>query len=409
MMMMMMIFYQRRNQRATPQEQLHLLCMKEFTVKKETLQLREFEEDLVCQYKFYLEDLEQTIKDWKQKRSQAVSLQKGLAEVAIKCICVLLVALPHFSFQQGQSQDKLGQASLAVVKVISGMVKGRNYNVLNCLLCLRKKEVEMKKDAAPKKKLMSCEEKRTHLSRMQQKWKKAEEKLQKELLEAEASESKEKMIKLHTETLKKAQKPILLPSVLEGLAKFAHLINLEFLDDLLVLYGLITSGDLTYRKSLHCILTSSQDKVSDVLNIDPLKFYNHLYITLLTLHAGEISSFPKCIYLNRFKVKIHRLSHFHPVVRKFAAHLMKGAPSEGSGALSMELSRKTPVQLFEDYSVKDMSFNPSVSGPPSKKKEHFTIGDAFLDSELKTQIDAALQNASERADESRLHITAGNQ
>lgn len=26
-------------------------------------------------------------------------------------------------------QDKLGQASLAVVKVISGMVKGRNYNV----------------------------------------------------------------------------------------------------------------------------------------------------------------------------------------------------------------------------------------------------------------------------------------
>ncbi|XP_042623126.1 nucleolar complex protein 3 homolog [Cyprinus carpio] len=225
----------------------------------------------------------------------------------------------------------------------------------------------MKKDTAPKKKLMSCEEKRTHLSRMQQKsscpqqWKNAEEKLQKELLEAEASESKEKMIKLHTETLnivfliyfrilKKAQKPILLPSVLEGLAKFAHLINLEFLDDLLVvLYGLITSGDLTYRKSLHCILTSSQDK-----------------------------------------------RHFHPVVRKFAAHLMKGAPSEGSGALSMELSRKTPVQLFEDYSVKDMSFNPSVSGPPSKKKEHFTIGDAFLDSELKTQIDAALQNASEQ-------------
>ncbi len=99
-------------------------------VKKETLQLREFEEGLVSQYKFYLEDLEQTVKgtssalcsylpispfvlltiiwsdavsDWKQKkqkRSQAVSLQsyKGLAEVAIRCICDLLVALPHFNF-----------------------------------------------------------------------------------------------------------------------------------------------------------------------------------------------------------------------------------------------------------------------------------------------------------------------
>lgn len=31
-------------------------------VKKETQQLREFEEGLVSQYKFYLEDLEQTIK-----------------------------------------------------------------------------------------------------------------------------------------------------------------------------------------------------------------------------------------------------------------------------------------------------------------------------------------------------------
>lgn len=86
-------------------------------------------------------------------------------------------------------------------------------------------------------------------------------------------------------------------------------------------------------------------------------------------------------------------------MRKFAAHLMKGAPSEGSGALSMELSRRyrdkthfhqlmvfqdeyegfhsisavcrTPVQLFEDYSVKDMTFNPPIAGPPSKKKVFF--------------------------------------
>lgn len=34
-------------------------------MKKETQQLREFEEGLVSQYKFYLEDLEQTIKGTK--------------------------------------------------------------------------------------------------------------------------------------------------------------------------------------------------------------------------------------------------------------------------------------------------------------------------------------------------------
>ncbi|KTG33612.1 hypothetical protein cypCar_00012812 [Cyprinus carpio] len=493
-------------------------------VKKETLQLREFEEGLVSQYKFYLEDLEQTVKDWKQKkqkRSQAVSLQsyKGLAEVAIRCICDLLVALPHFNFHNNivvmvvplmrdsvkkvsemccgavsklLKQDKLGQASLAVVKVISGMVKGRNYNVKPEVLCREHTGAELsslsenKRSGNEERYRRYCAKKEVHVLQGE-----ADKFVQDAAEEAEASESKDKKIKLHTETLnivfliyfrilKKAQKSILLPSVLEGLARFAHLINLEFFDDLLsVLYGLITSGDLTYRESLHCILTSFHilSGQGDVLNIDPLKFYNHLYKTLLTLHAGGrnedtaivlqcldvmltkrrkqvtlqraqgflkrlstlslhllpdssvgilaanralMHTFPKCdilldnemqgsgVYLPELDVpeycnpqntalwELHLLKrHYHPMVRKFAAHLMKGAPSEGSGALSMELSRRTPVQLFEDYSVKDMSFNPPVAGPPSKKKEHFTIGDAFLDSELKTLINAALQNESE--------------
>ncbi|XP_056626651.1 nucleolar complex protein 3 homolog [Triplophysa dalaica] len=496
-------------------------------VKKETQQLREFEEGLVSQFKFYLEDLEQVVKDWKQKKlksSRAVSLEsyKGLAAVAIRCICELLVALPHFNFHNNiivmvvplmndadkkvsemcceavrtlLKQDKMGQASLAVVKVISGVVKSRNYNVkpeiLKVLLSLRIKEVDMKKDAkdiAPKKTFMTLKERKMNLSRMKRKWKKAEEKLEKELLEVEASESQGLKIKLHTETLnivfliyfrilKKAQKSVLLPAVLEGLAKFAHVINLEFFDDLLaVLHSLIVTGDLTYRESLHCILTSFHilSGQGDVLNIDPLKFYSHLYKTLLTLHAGGanedmsivlqcldvmltkrrkqvtlqraqafvkrlntlalhvlhdsavgilaanrtlLHTFPKCdilldnemqgsgVYLpeldepeycnpqNTSLWELHlQKRHYHPMVRKYAAHLMVGAPSEGSGALSVDLSRRTPVQLFEDYTVKNMTFKPSVPAQSSKKKiERFTIGQAFLDSELQKQIDAALQ------------------
>lgn len=43
--------------------------------------------------------------------------------------------------------------------------------------------------------------------------------------------------------LKTASDSSLLPSVLEGLAKFAHLINIEFFDDLIkVLNQLIASG-----------------------------------------------------------------------------------------------------------------------------------------------------------------------
>ncbi|XP_068114172.1 nucleolar complex protein 3 homolog [Hyperolius riggenbachi] len=472
-------------------------------VKKETQRLREFEEGLVSQYKFYLENLEQTIKDWKQmkaKKSEVVSLTayKGLAEVAVTCLCELMTSLSHFNFHNNIivlvvplindkcmkiadmcmeavkklfRQDKVGQASLAVVKIISGLVKSRNYDVrpevLNIFLHLRIKEVEMKKDAediAPKQKLMSYKDKRKNLSRMQRKWKKTEEKLERELLEAEASESKEKKLKLHTETLnivfltyfrilKRAQKSVLLPAVLEGLAKFAHLINVEFFDDLLiVLYKLIDSGDLSYRESLHCIQTAFNilSGQGDVLNIDPLKFYSHLYKTLYGLSAGStnddtlialqclevmltkrrkqvsyqralafikrlstlalhvlpnssigilstnrvlLQTFPKtdilldnesqgsglylpeleepehCSAQNTALWELHCLQrHFHPVVRIFAAHLCAGAPSEGSAALGASYSRRTAIELFNDYSINEMTFNPPVSDSVPRNK-----------------------------------------
>ncbi|XP_013878772.1 nucleolar complex protein 3 homolog [Austrofundulus limnaeus] len=499
------------------------LAEKRSKVKKDTHQLREFEEGLVSQYKFFLEDLEQIIKDWKQKkkkRSQAVGFQayRGLAEVAIRCLCELLLALPHFNFHNNIivmvvplmndptkkvslmccdairklfHLDKVGGASLATVRVISGFIKSLNYNVrpevLRTLLSLRIKEVEMKKDlesTAPKKKFMTNKE-RQNLSRMQRKWKKAEEKLEKELLEAEASESKQKKIKLHTETLnivflvffrilKKAQKSVLLPAVLEGLANFSHLINLEFFDDLLnVLQNLIQSGDLTNRESLHCIQTvfTILSGQGDALNIDPLNFYSQLYKILLRLGSGAdddiiivlrcldamltrrrkqvtqqramafmkrlstlcvhvlpnasvgilasnraiMHSFPKCDFLldnevqgsgfylpeldepehcnaqNTALWELHLLQrHYHPVVQQFAVHLSHGAPSEGSSSLSVELSRRSPLELFEDYSVKDMTFNPPVAPPGSRRKDRFVIGETLLDDELQQQANSAL-------------------
>ncbi|KAM4030228.1 nucleolar complex protein 3 homolog [Anomaloglossus baeobatrachus] len=464
-------------------------------VKKETQKLREFEEGLVSQYKFYLESLEQIIKDWKQmkaKKSEVVSLKayKGLAEVAVMCLCELMLSLSYFNFHNNIivlvvplvteqcrkicdmsveavkklfRQDKLGHASLAAVKIISGLVKRRSYcvrpEVLRIFLHLRIKEVEVKKDVddiAPKQKMMTYKDKRNNLSRMQRKWKKAEEKLEREMLEAEASESKEKKLKLHTETLnivfltyfrilKRAQKSVLLPAVLEGLAKFAHLINLEFFDDLLVVLNkLIESGDLSYRESLHCVQTAFNilSGQGDVLNIDPLNFYTHLYKTLYGLSAGStnddtvialqclemmltkrrkqvsqqralsfikrlsilalnvlpnscigllstnrglLQTFPKtdilldnesqgsglylpeldepeyCNAQNTALWELHILQrHYHPVVRDFAAHLRAGAPSEGSSALAASLSRRSPVELFNDYSMNEMNFNPPV-------------------------------------------------
>ncbi|XP_053464298.1 nucleolar complex protein 3 homolog [Nycticebus coucang] len=382
-------------------------------------------------------------------------------------------------------QDKLGQASLGVIKVISGFVKGRNYDVrpemLKTFLCLRIKEVEVKKDTEDinkPKKFMTFKEKRKNLSRMQRKWKKAEEKLERELREAEASESTEKKLKLHTETLnivfvtyfrilKKAQRSPLLPAVLEGLAKFAHLINVEFFDDLLVvLHTLIESGDLSYQESLHCVQTAFHilSGQGDVLNIDPMKFYTHLYKTLFKLHAGATNegveivlqcldvmltkrrkqvsqqrafafikrlctlalhvlpnssigilattrilmhTFPKtdllldnesqgsgvflpeldepeyCNAQNTALRELHALQrYYHPIVQKFASHLIAGAPSEGSEALKPELSRRSAVELFEAYSMAAMTFNPPVQSSASKIKGKNLQGDSFLNEDL---------------------------
>ncbi|XP_061837190.1 nucleolar complex protein 3 homolog isoform X1 [Nerophis lumbriciformis] len=499
-------------------------------VKKETKQLREFEEGLLSQYKFFLEDLEQTIKDWKQqkrKRSQKVALESysSLAQVAVRCLCQLLLAMSHFNFHNNIMvalaplmndktvsqmccdafaalfhQDKVGGASLAAVRVISGLVKSHNYNVrpqvLRTLLSLRIKEVHVKKDlhaTAPKMKMMTNKDKKKNLSRMQRKWKKAEEKLQQELLEAEALDSKDKKIQLHTDILnmvfliyfrilKKAHKSLLISAVLEGLANFAHLINLEFFDDLLnVLQRLIQSGDLTNQESLHCIQTvfTILSGQGDALNIDPLNFYSHLYKMLPQLHAGAHSddiitvlrcldamlirrrkqvtlqramafikrlsmlslhvlpnasvgilaanraalhSFPKCDFLldnevqgsgfylpeldqpehcnaqNTALWELHTLQrHFHPVVRQLAVHLSRGAPSEGSAALSVELSRRSPVQLFDDYTMKDMTFNPPVAPPSHRKKDVFQWNTTLLHADLQEMIDSVL-TASEEAE-----------
>ncbi|KAM9424725.1 nucleolar complex protein 3 homolog [Pholidichthys leucotaenia] len=498
-------------------------------VKKDTHHLREFEEGLVSQYKFYLEDLEQTIKDWKQKkkkRSQAVAVEsyRGLAEVAVRCMCELLVSLPHFNFHNNIivvlvplmnestrtvlsmccdafkklfHEDKVGVTSLASVRVISGLIKSLNYNVrpelLRTLVSLRIKEVELKKDlqaSAPVKKFLTNKEKKKNLSRMQRKWKKAEEKLEKELLEAEASESKEKKIRLHTEILnivflvyfrilKKAQRSVLLPAVLEGLANFAHLINLEFFDDVLnVLQSFIQSGDLTTQETLHCIQTvfTILSGQGDVLTIDPLNFYTQLYKLLLKLHAGKsnedtvivlrcldsmltrrrkqvtlqramafvkrlstvslhvmpsaavgilaanratMNSFSKCDFLldnevqgsgfylpelnepehcnpqNTALWELHTLMrHYHPIVRQFAVHLSHGAPSEGSAALGVELSRRSPVDLFEDYSTKNMTFNPAVGTAGSKNKDNFRVGSLLMDAELQKQVDVAMTSGT---------------
>ncbi|KAI8480084.1 Nucleolar complex protein 3 [Branchiostoma belcheri] len=477
-------------------------------MKKDVKQLVEWEEGLVRQYQLYLQHMEDIIKACtSKKKAQGISGQNklpmkalhSLMEVAVKCMCELLVSLMHFNFRTNImavivplmdhsnsdiadmccdtvkkvfKQDRQGDATMEVVKLITSMVKSKAFSVqpkvLETLLALKIKRKRAKR----------------------------EEKLTRELLEAEATENQKRKLDLNTQTieicdavadfpevgnvmtsgvhqkwredgishhhgsermvfltyfriLKRNLHSVLLPSVLEGLAKFSHLINVEFFNDLItVLRELVESGSLSYRETLHCMVTAFQilSNQGGVLNIDPLRFYTHLYANLLHLHAGQdtddttnalecidimlnkrrkqvsmqrafaflkrlctlslqllpnstlgtlaasrdfLKVFPKTdmllqieetqgggMYLPELQEpehcnahttalwELHHLNrHYHPHVRRYAAHILRKAPSEGAGSLPPSLDRKSPSQLWQEFDPSQMNFNPSIPGP----------------------------------------------
>ena len=79
----------------------------------------------------------------------------------------------------------------------------------------------------------------------------------------------------------------LLSLVLEGLSKFAHLINFEFFDDLIgILHQFIEFGQLDDHQNLHSLQTifTILSGEGNALNIDPQKAYSHLYVILLNIN-----------------------------------------------------------------------------------------------------------------------------
>ncbi|XP_078586148.1 LOW QUALITY PROTEIN: nucleolar complex protein 3 homolog, partial [Branchiostoma floridae x Branchiostoma japonicum] len=468
-------------------------------MKKDVKQLVEWEEGLVRQYQLYLQHMEDIIKTCtSKKKAQGNKLPmkalQSLMEVAVKCMCELLVSLMHFNFRTNImavivplmdhsnsdiavmccdtvkkvfKQDRQGDSTMEVVKLITSMVKSKAFSVqpkvLETFLALKIKVRQEIKSTNPEKEVDKKMKEKKMLkkgSRAQRKRAKREEKLTRELLEAEATENQKRKLDLNTQTiemvfltyfriLKRNRHSVLLPSVLEGLAKFSHLINVEFFNDLItVLRELVESGSLSYRETLHCMVTAFQilSNQGGVLNIDPLRFYTHLYANLLHLHAGQdtddttnalecidimlnkrrkqvsmqrafaflkrlctlslqllpnsilgtlaasrdfLKVFPRTdmllqieetqgggMYLPELQEpehcnahttalwELHHLNrHYHPHVRRYAAHILRKAPSEGAGSLPPSLDRKSPSQLWQEFDPSQMNFNPSIPGP----------------------------------------------
>ncbi|KAI9473913.1 MAG: CBF/Mak21 family-domain-containing protein [Benjaminiella poitrasii] len=353
-------------------------------VSKEVKKMREYEKTLLNNYEAYLKDLNALLTKKKSEEDASMAL------VATRCLCELLTSKTHFNFRleimvavvtrmssvkwndaaQLCSEalvtvfenDESGKASLDAVKMIIRMVKSKgfviNENVINIFLHLRLRD-EMapayaKKDDDEKVGKKRKNNNKPFLTKKARKTLKETKEIEKEFQEAEAVVSKEEKEKNHTETLKlmfafyfrilkKQTSSPLLPAVLEGLSLFAHLISVDFFDDLLnalreVMQSFEDSNVISRtssgtRKRLLCIITAFQllSGQGEALNYDLKEFYKEIYKILFkaTFHT-KIEEKPdsqketesemllkglELMFLKKRQVPVNRLAAF---IKRFA-------------------------------------------------------------------------------------------
>ena len=303
-------------------------------LKKDTFQLQKQESLILKYYKQYLRKLEKMANILRKKQNGRYLKKEeiNLGIFAVNCMCDLIISKPYFNFslnivsflvpflnskyekirktvalcfQQIFAKDKRGEFSLTAVRHINQYIKlHKNIvysEIIIILESLRIGDINPKKDDDQEnkyKKLVNHRKRILALSKKERKKKNKLKEIEKEMLETKAEESTRNVHKTFTEIintvfmmyfriLKNSSNCEVLSACLEGLSKFSHCINIDFYQDLLnILDNLIDSENLTLRGQLHCIYTvlfilSGQ---TAALNIDPNRFYIHLYHRLLDIH-----------------------------------------------------------------------------------------------------------------------------
>jgi nucleolar complex protein 3 len=325
---------------------------------KDVRKLRNYEQSLLSAYRHYVEQLTLLARGSKH--------DVGVRTVATNCACSLLLAVPHFNFRTELlkilvnrlskkrvdadfikcretmedifAKDDDGIVSLEAVSLLSKMMKARDFrireSVLDTFLHLRllsefsskastdRVDRESEESTFRGKKLKVKREFRTKKDRKLAKERKA---VEKDMKEADALVSHEARNKNQAETLKlvfgiyfrilKLRSSSLMGAVLEGLAKYAHLINQDFFGDLLeALKDLVTRLEVeesvdvddedvedeealatrnSVREVLLCTITAfalldGQDasKAASALHLDLSFFVTHLYRALYPLSTN---------------------------------------------------------------------------------------------------------------------------
>lgn len=280
-------------------------------ISKDVRKTRQYEHALVTGYQAYVKQLSSLAKSRKGDQEQL-----SLRTVAINCACTLLLAVPHFNFRTELlnilarelasrevtpdftkcittletffADDEDGAPSLEAVGLLSKMMKVKDYrvreDVLNTFFHLRLlselpppgSSSDSRSDANDlTSKLHGRKikrEKSQHVSKKDRKLLKQRKAVEKDMAEASALVNHEEREKMQSETLKlvfvayfrilKLRVPDLMGAVLEGLAKYAHLINQDLFGDLLeALKEIIAQADDAVKGDLD--LPGEEEEVDD--------------------------------------------------------------------------------------------------------------------------------------------------
>lgn len=306
--------------------------------KKDTLKLYKYEESLVLYYRKFLQKLEKFAAPLFKKRGDTRIRTEDdikLGELAIHVMCELLETHPYFNYATNIAQvlvpflnnrnknvremvskacqsvfkeDKKQEITLKILRILNQYLKNHAHNVnvemLQILLYLKIKDVNLdkdKEDDIKQKKLLAKKQSLLQQSKKEKKRSKRLEYLKKEMLETSAEENiqvKQQNLTditkivfgIYFRVLKTSTNTKILGTCLEGLAKYAHCINLEYYVDIVnLLDNLLRSGNLQYREQLHCIQTvfAILSGYGEALTLDPTRFYVSLYRDLLTADAAK--------------------------------------------------------------------------------------------------------------------------
>ncbi|KAF1752777.1 hypothetical protein GCK72_019332 [Caenorhabditis remanei] len=297
--------------------------------KKETRNLVNFEESLLRYHLKYLQLCEKLSNKLvgKDRHNDENTFTFKMGILSVKALARIVISAPHFNYSTNiiSSLVRLSLAknetvirevceaiktvfkedihlriTLFTARSISTLVTKRKGRVppelLKTLLSMNINEVKDEDKKSGKDALIAkkYQIKKERASKTAKKYKKQLARLEADLLEVEAEESLTKKMKHATEAmkfafqtyfsiLKRMPTSALLEPVLEGLSKFAHLLSIEFYEDIVsTMENMVTNDNLKALDQLHCINTVFVILSGDgqLLNIDPSKFYRLAYRVL---------------------------------------------------------------------------------------------------------------------------------